>query len=239
MTIRILNSRNGFVAMKTKYALCLLSCCLLTLTGCDKAEKTAMQSQISELRNNNVALQARFNELSSSNLILEGKLLELQQKVKSGEELNALLRQQLDSANAQITKGVEMAKANAEGEKQKPIEEAIRAIRRFDSAATVSITFDEYRKKLQDLKVALDETAQEITDAEIKQHFFSAYSDYQDTLSVWAASLGKQIGDYEAALKRQGCWSTRIPDYDKERYERMAKDSSGSVFPTTPVRWTP
>lgn len=195
------------------------------LTGCDKAEKAAMHSEINELRSNNAALQGRFTELSSSNLILQGKLLEVQQKVKSGEDLNALLRQQLDSATTQIAKGLETAKANAEREKLKPIEEAMRALRRFDSAATVSITFDEYRKKLQDLKVALDENSQRIEDDEIKQSLFSAYADYQDALSVWAASLGKEVGDWQAALKRHGRWSTNIPSDRKARYDEMAKDS--------------
>ena len=223
--------------MKTKLSIFLLLCIFASFTGCDRGEKAATQSQISGLQTQVNRLQSKNDELSRSNLALQATISELQAKVKSSEEINTVLKQQLDSANLQLNKTLEITKANAEQEKNKPIEETIRAFRKFNSIISASITFDEYRQKLQDLKVALDENSPAIEDVDIAKQFQDAYTDYQDAFVVWGASLGQNLGDYEAALKRHGLWTSQIPADEAASYAaNYASDTNmPSALQVTPI----
>ncbi|HKW28847.1 MAG TPA: hypothetical protein VJT54_05895 [Verrucomicrobiae bacterium] len=205
--------------MKMKFFSILLLSIFTSFTGCDRSDKAATQSQIGGLQTQVDELQRESNELTKSNLTLQGRILELQDKVKSSEQINAVLKQQLESVNLQLNKYLEISKANAEQEKDKPIEETIRAFRKFNSIVSASITFDEYRQKLQDLKVALDENSPAIESNDIAKQFQDAYADYQDAFVVWGASLGQDLGDFEAAMKRHGLWSSQIPEDKVATYQ--------------------
>lgn len=210
--------------MKTKFSFSVLLCVLISIAGCDKGEEAAMQSQINRLQNEN-------DGLSTSNLVLQGKILVLQEKVKSGEKIDALLQQQLDFANGRLEEAQKKTETNVVQDKNKPVEEIIRAFHKFNSIITVSVTFDEYRQGLQELRTVLDEDNSAIEDSNIAETFQDAYSDYQDALIVWGASLGQNLGDFESPLKKHGLWSSQIPADEQESLNEAAKNSVPSVTP--------
>jgi hypothetical protein len=72
--------------------------------------------------------------------------------------------------------------------------EAIKALRRLDSAVSVGLTYREYGTRLVDTKVAVDEQLEKIAEGELKMEIMRAMIDYKRASEVWEMKVTQSEG---------------------------------------------
>jgi hypothetical protein len=72
--------------------------------------------------------------------------------------------------------------------------EAIKALRRLDSAVSVGLTYREYGTRLVDTKVAVDEQLEKVAEGELKMEIMRAMSDYKKASQLWELKVTESKG---------------------------------------------
>lgn len=171
------------------------------LMGCGKSkletENDGLKSDLAKLKSDDSQIKTELAQTESTNSELKAEIenfklenSELKAKTSSLTEINSLLQKQLDSATSQIQQQTELKKFVDEVETNRPAQVAIQSMRRMESFVSTPLSADEYRQKLQDLKVTLDEQAAQITNESIKEKLQFAYIQYETAYTImnWGAT---------------------------------------------------
>lgn len=85
--------------------------------------------------------------------------------------------------------------AGAEGGANSAAGEAIKALRKLESATSVGVSFAEYGTRLIDAKAAVDEALPRVSDGELKSEIELAMSEYSLASQVWQTVNREMIED--------------------------------------------